>query len=192
MSEVKNSYSTTRVLVECALLIAIGTVLSKITLYSMPMGGSVTLLSLLPFIIISFRHGTKWGLISGIANVILQIVVGGLYMPPAGTALALAGSIFLDYVLGFMVFGLAAFFAKPFKNKAFGVAFGSAFTCFLRFMASFVSGFLIWASITEEGISAVTYSLGYNASYMVPETVLTTAAAYLIYKKAPQIFASVK
>ncbi|MBR5925949.1 MAG: energy-coupled thiamine transporter ThiT, partial [Firmicutes bacterium] len=91
-----------------------------------------------------------------------------------------------------MVFGLAAFFAKPFKNKAFGVAFGSAFTCFLRFMASFVSGFLIWASITEEGISAVTYSLGYNASYMVPETILTTAAAYLIYKKAPQIFASVK
>ena len=192
MSAVKNSYSTTRVLVECAILIAIGTVLSKITLYTMPMGGSVTLLSLLPFIIISFRHGTKWGLISGIANVILQIVVGGLYMPPAGTALALAGSIFLDYVLGFIVFGLAAFFAKPFKNKAFGVAFGSAFTCFLRFMASFVSGFLIWASITEEGISAVTYSLGYNASYMVPETILTTVAAFLIYKKAPQIFASVK
>ena len=38
------SFSRTRTLVECALLIAIGIVLGKITLFSMPYGGSVTLL----------------------------------------------------------------------------------------------------------------------------------------------------
>ena len=51
------SYSKTRVLVECALMVAIGTVLANIKIFTMPNGGSVTLLSLLPFVLVSFRHG---------------------------------------------------------------------------------------------------------------------------------------
>ena len=38
------TYSKTRILVECALMIAIGTVLSNIKVFTMPNGGSVTLL----------------------------------------------------------------------------------------------------------------------------------------------------
>ena len=60
------SYSKTRVLVECALMIAIGTVLSNIKIFTMPNGGSVTLLSMLPFVLVSFRHGVKWGLFTGL------------------------------------------------------------------------------------------------------------------------------
>ena len=41
------TYSKTRILVECALMIAIGTVLSNIKIFTMPNGGSVTLLSML-------------------------------------------------------------------------------------------------------------------------------------------------
>ena len=37
------SYSKTRVLVECALMVAIGTVLANIKIFTMPNGGSVTL-----------------------------------------------------------------------------------------------------------------------------------------------------
>ena len=55
------SYSKTRVLVECALMVAIGTVLANIKIFTMPNGGSVTLLSMLPFVLVSFRHGVKWG-----------------------------------------------------------------------------------------------------------------------------------
>ena len=40
------SYSKTRVLVECALMVAIGTVLANIKIFTMPNGGSVTLLSI--------------------------------------------------------------------------------------------------------------------------------------------------
>ena len=61
-----NSYSKTRILVECALMIAIGTVLSNIKIFTMPNGGSVTLLSMLPFVLVSFRHGVKWGLFTGL------------------------------------------------------------------------------------------------------------------------------
>ena len=55
------TYSKTRILVECALMIAVGTVLANVKIYELPNGGSVTLLSMLPFVLISFRHGVKWG-----------------------------------------------------------------------------------------------------------------------------------
>ena len=50
------TYSKTRILVECALMIAIGTVLSNIKFFTLPNGGSVTLLSMLPFVLVSFRQ----------------------------------------------------------------------------------------------------------------------------------------
>ncbi|MCF0151324.1 MAG: energy-coupled thiamine transporter ThiT [Firmicutes bacterium] len=187
----RNSKLTT--LVECALLLAVGNILAMIKIFEMPNGGSITLLSMLPFIIISFRHGTRWGLITGFANALLQMLMGGLWTPPAGTFIALVGEILLDYVLAFMVLGLAGALAKPFGGKtAAGAAMGTALACLMRFLCSFVSGFLIWASLVEDGLGAVIYSLTYNASYMVPETVLTVIAAVLLYKKAPSIFNAAK
>lgn len=67
------TYSKTRTLVECALMIALGTVLANIKIYELPNGGSVTLFSMLPFILISFRHGVKWGLFTGFVNSLLQM-----------------------------------------------------------------------------------------------------------------------
>ena len=78
------SYSKTRVLVECALMVAIGTVLANIKIFTMPNGGSVTLLSMLPFVLVSFRHGVKWGLFTGLVNGCLQMLLG-FWAPPTPT-----------------------------------------------------------------------------------------------------------
>ena len=182
------TYSKTRILVECALMIAIGTVLSNIKFFTLPNGGSITLLSMLPFVLVSFRHGVKWGLFTGFVNSLLQMLLG-FYAPPAPGLLPLVGMILLDYVLAFSFLGLACVFAKPFKNKLVGVAVGSAAVCVLRFLCSFLSGVLIWGNLSD-GLPAWTYSLTYNGSYMLPETILTTIAAVLIYKAAPQLFAA--
>ena len=72
------TYSKTRTLVECALMIALGTVLANIKIFEMPNGGSITLLSMLPFILVSYRHGTKWGLFTGFVNSLLQMLLGML------------------------------------------------------------------------------------------------------------------
>ena len=182
------TYSKTRILVECALMIAIGTVLSNIKFFTLPNGGSVTLLSMLPFVLVSFRHGVKWGLFTGFVNGCLQILLGGgLWAPPTPTFLAYAGEVLLDYILAFMALGLAEFFARPFKNRMVGVAVGTAIAGFLRFMCSFLSGVLVWGNLNE-GLSAWTYSLVYNASYMLPETLITVVGAVLLIKAAPQIF----
>ena len=53
--------SKTRVLVECALMIALGTILGFIPVFELPHGGSITLVSTLPIVLVSFRHGVKWG-----------------------------------------------------------------------------------------------------------------------------------
>ena len=180
------TYSKTRILVECALMIALGTVLANIKIYELANGGSVTLFSMVPFILVSFRHGAKWGLFTGFVNSLLQMLLG-FYAPPAPGLLPLFGMIMLDYVLAFSLLGLACVFAKPFKNRLLGVAVGSAVVCLIRFLCSFLSGVLIWGDLSG-GLPTWTYSLGYNASYMLPETVLTVVAVVLLHKAAPKLF----
>ena len=143
-----SSYTKTRIMVECALMIALGTILANIKIYELPNGGSITLFSMVPFILVSFRHGVKWGLFTGFVNSLLQMLLG-FYAPPAPGLLPLVGMILLDYVLAFSFLGLACVFAKPFKNKLVGVAVGSAAVCVLRFLCSFLSGVLIWGNLTD-------------------------------------------
>ena len=155
-----SSYTKTRIMVECALMIALGTILANIKIYELPNGGSITLFSMVPFILVSFRHGVKWGLFTGFVNSLLQMLLG-FYAPPAPGLLPLVGMILLDYVLAFSFLGLACVFAKPFKNKLVGVAVGSAAVCVLRFLCSFLSGVLIWGNLSD-GLPAWIYSLTYN------------------------------
>ncbi|MFR4260254.1 energy-coupled thiamine transporter ThiT [Gemmiger formicilis] len=70
------------------------------------------------------------------------------------------------------------------SNRLVGVAVGTAAVCGIRFLCSFLSGVLIWGNLSD-GLPAWTYSLTYSGSYMLPETILTTVAAVLIYKAAP-------
>ena len=181
---------TTRTITECAVLIAIGTILAQIKLYPMPNGGSVTLVSMLPFLLISYRHPTKWALLSGFANAMLQMALGGVYPPPAGTFLALAGEILLDYVLAYLCLSFAGSFSKLFSKKqtAASVIAGSVLAMLLRFICSFLSGFLIWGSLTQSGWAAVIYSLSYNASYMIPDILLTAVAEAAMFKIYPKAF----
>ena len=95
--------------------------------------------------------------------------------------------VLLDYLVAFMALGMAELFARPFKNRMVGVAVGTAVAGFLRFMCSFLSGVLVWGNLSD-GLSAWTYSLVYNASYMLPETLITVVGAVLLIRVAPQIF----
>ncbi len=186
------SISKTRALAESALLIALGTILAQIKIIDMPYGGSVTLFSMVPFMLISFRHGVRYGLIAGFANALLQMLLG-FSAPPAGTVAALIGVILLDYVLAFLMFAFAACVADKFKNKIVGVGVGAAVTCFGRFLCSFASGILLWSSYQEYyewalDLPVWLYSLIYNANYMLPELVLSTIAVVILYKAMPKIF----
>ena len=177
------SYSKTRVLVECALMVAIGTVLANIKIFTMPNGGSVTLLSMLPFVLVSFRHGVKWGLFTGLVNGCLQMLLG-FWAPPTPTFIYFLGEILLDYLVAFTPLGLAGLF----KGKKWGIFVGTVVGCLGRFVVHYISGVTIYKILAPTEFmkwtftSPSAYSLVYNGSYMLPNTVIALAIAALLYK----------
>jgi thiamine transporter len=171
----------TLTLVECALLIAMAVVLSLIKIYEFPQGGSVTLASMAPLVLASYRHGLKWGLGAAFVYSLIQMILPpGFYPPPAKTFFAFTAVIMLDYVLAFTVLGAAALFGKPFKNRALSGAFGAAVVTFLRLVCHFYSGILVWASYAPAGTPVWLYSITYNGTYMLWEIIITTAAVAVL------------
>lgn len=62
-------------LVECAILLAAAAVLSFIKVVEMPLGGSVTAVSMLPIVLAGYRNGWKWGLLTGVTYAVFQIIM---------------------------------------------------------------------------------------------------------------------
>ena len=63
-------------LTETALMLALATVLSLVKIFELPYGGSITAFSMVPIMIIAFRYGTKWGMISGFVYSVIQLLFG--------------------------------------------------------------------------------------------------------------------
>ena len=176
------TYSKTRTLVECALMIALGTVLANIKIYELPNGGSITLFSMVPFILVSFRHGVKWGLFTGFVNSLLQMLLG-FYAPPAPGLLPLVGMILLDYVLAFGVMGIAGLG----RGKPHGIFWGSVLGGAARFVVHYISGITIYKILAPTEIfgtvfdNPALYSLIYNGSYVVIDLVLCLVIFGILY-----------
>ena len=145
----------------------------------LPFGGTISI-SMLPLIYYSYRNGAAWGIGAGVVYSLLQMLMG-FYIPPAGTAMALIACILLDYVIAFTVVGAADVFAKPFgKKKLAGYCVGAVAVCLVRFVSSFISGVVLWGSYAPENMNVWVYSLVYNASYMLPNAILTGVFAVVI------------
>ena len=71
-----NTQTKTRKLIEASLMIAVATVLSLLKILDLPYGGSVTLASMLPIVIIACRNGVGWGLASGAVYGAIQQLLG--------------------------------------------------------------------------------------------------------------------
>ena len=58
---------TTRKLTHSALMVALATILSLVTIFKAPNGGSVTAASMVPIIIIALMYNTSWALLTSLA-----------------------------------------------------------------------------------------------------------------------------
>ena len=205
MNKTRNN---TRTLVECGLMIALATILSYIPIFELPHGGSITLVSMLPLIVVGFRHGAKWGLLTAFVHSLIQLMMGIKNLTYCQGIVAIVGCILLDYVLAFTILGLAGAIAKPIKNRMLAVGVGSIVVCLGRFICSFLSGYIVWKDydyafewmtefgwgekIANMGENALCwlYSAVYNATYMIPEAILTTVVAVVLCAVLPKLFAS--
>lgn len=178
----QSSINKTRRLTETAVMIALAIGLSFVTIYKLPMGGSITLFSQVPIVIIGYRYGLKWGTLTGVIYGLLSMVIGGLgnfaYVKGIVSYLIL---IFADYVLAFMVLGIGgAMFKKAIKNQTVALGLGAFVGSLLRFICHFVSGVTIWGEYADGWKSVWAYSLGYNGSYMGAEAVITIIGVVLL------------
>ncbi len=159
-----------RIMVEAGVMIALALVLDNIKIFTMPQGGSITLGSMIPIMIFSFRWGGLNGIKAGIAFGILQFLLGGKSLHPA--------SIILDYVLAWGMVGCAGFFSGNIKKIILGIIIG----IFGRFLCSYASGVLIYYMYAPEGMSPYLYSLIYNGSYLGVEAIIAVAVISMLYK----------
>ena len=154
----KKTHSVKR-LVTSAMAIALT---SFITIFKMPMGGSVTLFSMLFIVLIGYWYGISAGMTASIAYGVLQLIVNPYIIS--------LPQMFLDYIFAFGALGLSGIFANSRNGLVKGYIAGIAG----RFFFSFLSGWIFFAVYTPEFFnSAVLYSLAYNAAYIGAEGIIT-------------------
>ena len=162
---------TTRMLAVGAMCIALSSVLSCVKLFSMPSGGSVTAASMLPIMLFAFVYGPVPGLTVGLVHGLLQFLLGGWFLN--------VWQMLLEYPIAFGVLGLAGLTWKM-KNQRLGLAIGVVIACAARWFCATLAGIVFWGDFTNGTWAAITYSIGYNASYMVPECIICAVLGVLM------------
>ena len=175
----EKNISKTRMLTEAAIMLALATVLSIVKILELPYGGSVTVACMLPIVIIAYRHGVKFGLLTAFVFGVIQQIIGLKTLSYVTTWQSVVAVIALDYIVAFTVIGLGGVFRKM-PSQANGLMMGTVLVCALRFLCHVISGATVWAGLSIPTNAALIYSIGYNATYMVPETIVTASAAYYI------------
>lgn len=202
----------TRRLTESAMLLALAIVLelvSKMFIPEQAFGGQITIVSMLPVLLISYRYGMKWGFLASFTYALLEMVLGAKTVSAAflpgyfGDEAMIVNALvmcLLDYVLAYTLLGLGGCFRNRIKSPGLALMSGSLVALICRYTAHVISGYILfsgWAEwyFTQDGFPAwgarlvealapgmlgLVYSMVYNAMYMVPEMIFTAVAAVVI------------
>ena len=158
----KGKKITAKQLAFSAMAIALAMVTSMLKIVNMPMGGSVTLFSMLFIVLIGYWYGLGAGLTTAIAYGILQLIIDPYIIS--------FPQMLIDYVFAFGALGLSGIFSKS-KN---GLIKGYLIGVLGRYFFAFLSGWIFFATYTPEFFnSAVVYSLAYNGAYIGLEALIT-------------------
>ena len=144
-----------------AVALALATVCSNIRLFRLPMGGAVTLFSMLIVTLIGYWYGSAVGLMAAVAYGLLQMIFD--------TYVVSLPQVLLDYPLAFGALGLSGFFS----DKKNGLIIGYLVAITGRFLFSVLSGVVFFGMYAPEGMSPLAYSVAYNGSIIYGEGILT-------------------
>jgi len=150
------------------MMIALATILYFTRIYTFPQGGSVTLGSMIPLMLLSLRRGAKIGISAG---VIYGLII--LYLEPF---VYNPFQVLLDYPLAFGALGLAGLFRRL-------PIIGVAIAMLGRFVCHFLSGIIFFASFAPPEMSPIVYSALYNGSYLGVEFVISAIIIYALLRR---------
>ena len=171
----------TLALCEAGIMIALSTILAMLKLIDMPYGGSVTFAQMLPILIYAYRHGPKYGMGAAVTASLIQLLLGleNFSYLPLVTWYSVVVLALLDYVVAYSAFGIAGFLKKKFSYSN-AMVISAVIACVIRYLCHVVSGFTAWAAFELPTGAVMLYSIGYNATYMIPETIVLVAATYYL------------
>lgn len=146
----------TKKLVTTAMMLAIAVLLSLVQIFKLPFGGSVTLVSMMPIVIVSYMYGVKWGFFTAFAYSILQMLTGmdtvSAFFLPGDSQMALGAALcvcLIDYVLAYTMLGTAGVFKGKFKNSTLEICLGTVVALFLRYIMHIISGAIFFGAWAE-------------------------------------------
>ena len=172
----KKQKTTTKTMVASALLVALSIVLSQITIYSFPQGGSVSLFGMLPIVICAYFFGTRRAVMCGMCVGMIDLIFKPYVIHPI--------QLLLDYPLAFGAIGFAGLI---FMAKKDGLIPAYLFGVLCRYICAVISGVVFFGAYAPEGFSALTWSLWYNVLYLAIE-----AAGTVILLLIPSVRHSLK
>lgn len=179
------SRSKLSILTEIAIFSAIALVFDKLPLFTMPQGGSVSLV-MLPILLVALRHGLMTGLLTGGIVGTIQLFYGGYFLN--------IFQVFLDYALSYAGIGLAGLVAplllkqKNLKEASLIISLAGLLGGSVRLLATYLSGIIFYADYATPGMPVWLYSLTYNISYILPSTVIACILLILLFKAQPNFF----
>ena len=158
----KEKIDKTRQLTFSSMAIALACLMSFLKLFHRPMGGAVTMFSMLFIILIGYWYGLGAGLSAGIAYGLLQLLIDPYILS--------IPQIFTDYIFAFGALGLSGLFSK----KKHGLVLGYIVGVLGRYFFAFLSGMIFFGTYAADyNMSAPIYSLVYNGAYIGAEAALT-------------------
>ncbi len=163
-AKVSGKKMTTKMLVFCALSMALAFVTSYIKLFQLPFGGSVTLFSMLFIVLVGNWYGAGAGILVGFAYGILQFIQEPYFL----TLL----QVCCDYLLAFAALGLSGFF----RNKKNGLTIGYIVGILGRGVFNALAGYLYWMDYMPDNFPkslAAVYPIVYNFSFLLAEGIIT-------------------
>lgn len=170
-------------LCEGAIMIAFATVLSMFKAVDLPYGGSVTVCSMLPIMLVAYRYGLLRGIVTGAVYGGTQLLLGMGALSYATSWQAAVAIVVLDFILAFAALGLAAIFKqKSCQNQATAFVGSILIACAVRYLFHVIAGCTVWAGVSVPSGDGLIYSLIYNATYMVPETIVTVIGGFYLAK----------
>lgn len=169
------------------LLISISLILSKCKISFLINGGSITLFSMVPLIIISFMYSYRWGLFSGSIYGLLHFITTNTSFKGLNIV-TVCTSIFLDYIVAFSFVGFTSFFTiYGIKSINIRLTIPVISSFFFKFLTHVLSGILIWNTVFHAFWASLISSITYNLIYNIPEVLITLIGILIVNKLQPQL-----